>query len=163
MKNQLKHRILSELKDYRRNMQQIALLRYELMHYNRVSSTEIIETMALSRNGTTISATGNISDKTYYVATKHEANTFKLNEECFTAIATQLNVLETKTRRLKHCVAQLNPQYTQVISLIYFDAVSIKAVATQMHMSERTIQRYRDAALDELVILYDFLFRTNAL
>ena len=163
MKNELKQHILCALKEYRRNMQQIALLQYELQHRSKVSNSEIIEAMTLSRNIAILPTAGKVADKTYQVAITHEENTTTLNSECVTAILGQLNVLEIKTKRLQHCVEQLKAEQAQTINMIYFQAKSIKAVAVEMHVSERTVQRYRDAALDELVVLYEFLSHTSAL
>lgn len=165
MKDGIKQYVLSSLKEYRRNIQQISLLQYELTHCSKVSDTEIIEAMVLSRCPTNTAAAGTIADKTLHAAIKYEEKTTTLNNECIneciTSIIVQLNSLETKINRLNNCVAQLEKDYAQVIRSIYFESHSLKEVATEMHVSERTIQRYRDIAINELVLMYELLAETK--
>ncbi len=161
MKDGIKQYVLSSLKEYRRNIQQISLLQYELTHCSKVSDTEIIEAMVLSRCPTNTAAAGTIADKTLHAAIKYEEKTTTLNNECITSIIVQLNSLETKINRLNNCVAQLEKDYAQVIRSIYFESHGLKEVATEMHVSERTIQRYRDIAINELVLMYELLAETK--
>ena len=50
-----------------------------------------------------------------------------------------------------------NPDYEQVISGLYFSGKNLRVVASEMHISERTVQRYRDAGIGELVEMYEVL------
>lgn len=157
MNNQLKESIIHTLEHYRKYTQQIALLRYELAHYNRISSDEMLEAMALSKGTGNAPTKGHISDKTYYIALNYLDRAADLNAEHLSNITDQLRLLERRIDRLTHCVNQLRPDYEQVISGLYFSGKNLRVVASEMHISERTVQRYRDAAIGELVEMYEVL------
>ena len=157
MKNKLKEAIICTLENYRKYTQQIALLRYELAHHNRISADEMLEAMALSKGTGNAPTKGHISDKTYYIALNYLDRTADLNAERISNITGQLRPLESRVNRLVHCVKQLRADHQQVIVGLYFDGKNIRALASEMHISERTVQRYRDAAIDELAEMYKIL------
>ena len=157
MNNKLKESIIQMLENYRKYTQQIALLRYELAHHDRISADEMLEAMALSKGIGSAPAKGYISDKTYYIALNYLDRTADLNAERISSITGQLRLLETRVNRLAHCVKQLRSDHEQVIVGLYFDGKSIRALASEMHISERTVQRYRDAAINELAQMYEIL------
>ncbi len=157
MNNKLKEAIICTLENYRKYTQQIALLRYELAHHNRISADEMLEAMALSKGIGSVPAKGRISDKTYYIALNYLDRTADLNAERISNITSQLIPLESRVNRLVHCVKQLRADYQQVIVGLYFDSKNIRALASEMHISERTVQRYRDAAIHELAQMYEIL------
>lgn len=157
MNNKLKEAIICTLENYRKYTQQIALLRYELAHHNRISADEMLEAMALSKGIGNAPTKGHISDKTYYIALNYLDRAADLNAERISNITGQLKPLEIRVNRLAHCVKQLRPDHEQVIVGLYFDGKNIRALASEMHISERTVQRYRDAAIDELAEMYQIL------
>ena len=157
MNNKLKEAIICTLENYRKYTQQIALLRYELAHHNRISADEMLEAMALSKGTGNTPTKGHISDKTYYIALNYLDRTADLNAERISNITGQLRPLESRVNRLVHCVKQLRPDHERVIAGLYFDGKNIRALASEMHISERTVQRYRDAAIDELTEMYEVL------
>lgn len=157
MKNKLKESIIRTLENYRKYSQQIALLQYELSHLDRISADEMLEAMALSKGTGKAPTKGHISDKTYYIALNYLDRTSDLNAERISNITGQLRPLESRVNRLVHCVKQLRADHQQVIVGLYFDGKNIRALASEMHISERTVQRYRDAAIDELAEMYQIL------
>lgn len=161
MKNKLKESIIRTLENYRKYTQQIALLQYELSHLDRISADEMLEAMALSKGTGKAPTKGHISDKTYYIALNYLDRTSDLNAERISNITGQLRPLESRVNRLVHCVKQLRADHQQVIVGLYFDGKNIRALASEMHISERTVQRYRDAAIDELAEMYEILSETG--
>lgn len=157
MKNKLKESIIRTLENYRKYAQQIALLQYELAHLDRISADEMLEAMALSKGTGNAPTKGHISDKTYYIALNYLDRAADLNAERISSITSQLRPLEIRVNRLAHCVKQLRPDHEQVIVGLYFDGKNLRVLASEMHISERTVQRYRDAAIDELVQMYEIL------
>lgn len=157
MKNKLKESIIRTLENYRKYAQQIALLQYELAHLDRISADEMLEAMALSKGTGNAPTKGHISDKTYYIALNYLDRAADLNAERISNITGQLRPLESRVNRLVHCVKQLRPDHERVIDGLYFDGKNIRALASEMHISERTVQRYRDAAIDELTEMYEVL------
>lgn len=157
MNKDLRTYIVDTLENYRKYIRQVALLRYELAHHNRISADEMLEAMALSKGTGKAPTKGHISDKTYYIALNYLDRTSDLNAERISNITGQLRPLESRVNRLVHCVKQLRADHQQVIVGLYFDGKNIRALASEMHISERTVQRYRDAAIDELAEMYEIL------
>lgn len=157
MDKELRVYIIGILGNYRKYTQKIALLRYELAHQNKISADEMLEAMALSKGTGNAPAKGHISDKTYYIALNYLDRAADLNAERISNITGQLRPLESRINRLSHCVKQLRPDHERVIVSLYFDGKNIRSLAAEMHISERTVQRYRDAAIDELVQMYEIL------
>lgn len=157
MNNKLKEAIICTLENYRKYTQQIALLRYELAHHNRISADEMLEAMALSKGTGNVPTKGHVSDKTYYIALNYLDRAADLNAERISNITSQLRPLESRVNRLAHCVKQLRSDHEQVISGLYFDGKNLRTLASEMHISERTVQRYRDAAINELTEMYEML------
>lgn len=157
MNKDLRTYIVDTLENYRKYIQQVALLRYELAHHNRISADEMLEAMALSKGTGNAPTKSHISDKTYYIALNYLDRAADLNAERISNITGQLRPLESRVNRLVHCVKQLRSDHQQVIVGLYFDGKNIRALASEMHISERTVQRYRDAAIDELAQMYEVL------
>ncbi len=157
MNKDLRTYIVDTLENYRKYIQQVALLRYELAHHNRISADEMLEAMALSKGTGNAPTKSHISDKTYYIALNYLDRAADLNAERISNITGQLRPLESRVNRLVHCVKQLRSDHQQVIVGLYFDGKNIRALASEMHISERTVQRYRDAAIDELAQMYEIL------
>lgn len=157
MNNKLKEAIICTLENYRKYTQQIALLRYELTHRDRITADEMLEAMAFSKGTGNVPTKGHISDKTYYIALNYLDRAAGLNAERISNITGQLRLLESRVNRLTHCVKQLRPDHERVITGLYFDNKNLRTLAAEMHISERTIQRYRDAAIEELAQMYEVL------
>ena len=119
---------------------------------NYLQKCYIINITLLKRHGFTTR-----SDKTYYIALNYLDRTADLNAERISNITGQLRLLESRVNRLVHCVKQLRADHEQVIVGLYFDGKNIRALASEMHISERTVQRYRNAAIDELAEMYEIL------
>lgn len=149
--------IVDTLENYQKYIRQIALLQYELAHLDRISADEMLEAMALSKGTGNAPTKGHISDKTYYIALNYLNRAADLNAERISTITGQLRPLESRVNRLLHCVKQLRPDHEQVISGLYFDGKNLRSLASEMHISERTVQRYRDAAINELAEMYEIL------
>lgn len=159
MNAKIREYVERHLNNYQTNCKQIAVLRYELSHSKEISHHEMIESMIFSRGEDPLcTSKKHVSDKTYSIAANYRDKAERLNREMDSALTAQLTQLERHTDRLKHCVLQLEPERCAVIQGIFFEGKSYKEIAAEMHLSERTIQRYKNGAISDLVMMYEMLF-----
>lgn len=150
------------LENYRSVQQRIAVLRYELSHPSNILPDEMLGALAYPKQGSGIrSSAGHISDKTFYIAMNYHEKAEALNRENAASVSGQLVKLEQKIARLEHCVSQLPAAQAAVIRGIYFHGHSLKELAAELHISERTVQRYRNSGLQGLVEMYQILNDTG--
>ena len=158
----LRKNIIKMLEDYQKSKQQIALLRYEIAHPQEISHREMMESMIFARGeGNARMPQGYVSDKTYYIAMNYQDKADALNRERNTTLSEQLLHLERRVDRLKHSVYQLSSERGAVIRGIYFDGKGYKELAAELHLSERTIQRYKEVAIDDLTMMYEVLYNAG--
>ena len=69
----------------------------------------------------------------------------------------QLERLERKVYRLEHYVEQLPDEQMKIIQGLYFKGKSQKVLVEELPLSESTLQRYRDKAVEALVKMYSTL------
>lgn len=150
------------LETYRSIQQRIAVLRYELSHPSNILPDEMLGALAYPKQGSGIrSSAGHISDKTFYIAMNYHEKAEALNRENAASFSVQLVKLEQKAARLEHCVSQLPAAQAAVIRGIYFHGHSLKELAAELHISERTVQRYRNSGVLALVEMYETLVGAN--
>ena len=161
MSREMKQYVVRLLESYRSDMQHIAILRYELAHPQQVLPTEMLEALALARGDGSRGNSGFISDKTYYIAMNYQEKAECVNYENVSSIAKELRQLEQKVERLDRCISQLLPAQQSVIRGIYFANMGLKSLAEELHLSERTLQRYKEKAVDELTAMYGTLSKAG--
>ena len=151
----LKQNILTLLKSYSAEKKKISLLRYELQHPQQVSAEEVLESMAFAKGEVGIqSSVGHISDKTYHIALHYQDQAAAWNQNEVLEVTSQLERIERKLYRLEHCVSQLPEEQAQIISGLFFEGKGQKTLVEELHLSESTVQRYREKALDSLTEMY---------
>ena len=145
------------LMSYRNDLRKRDLLRFEMTHSRNITDEEVLEAMALAKGDGIGSPGGYISDKTFYIAVNYQEKAERLNREKVTSISEELIRLEQKLSRLEYCVKQLPSSRAEVIRGLYFEREELKNLALEMHISDRTVQRYRDSAIEELALMYETL------
>lgn len=161
MNMEIKKYVVSLLENYRMYVQQIGVLRYELSNSKQLDPNEVLGAMAFAKGEGGSPSVGHISDKTYFIAMNYRDKTASINSEGIASIAQELADLEQKIGRLNNCVAQLNEECTSAIRGIYYEGKSIRLLADEMNLNERSLRRRRDKAIDELASMYAMLERTG--
>lgn len=139
---------------YPEMVREAAALRFELEHPQRVSQKEMLEAMAFSKGDGLRPTQGHVSDKTFYIALNYQEQTAHQNKEVVVTLAELLAHVERKIRQLEHYVAQLPPDIGDTIRGLYFSAKSLKELAVEMHLSERTLRRLRNKGIAALADMY---------
>lgn len=152
---EMKEKVQNLLKDVPTIKKKIALLRYEWEHPQMVTPNEILESMVFSRGGEGgRPSVGHVSNKTYHIAVNYKDRTTLENRKQISDLATELERLERILYRLEYCVSQLPGEQSAIIRGLYFDEKGQKDLVEELHLSESSIQRYRDKAVDSLSAMY---------
>lgn len=155
--NELVSYIEHLLTAYRSDLRKRNLLRFEMTHSRDISDEEVLGAMAFAKSDSIGSSSGYISDKTFYIAANYQEKAEQLNRERVTSISGELVRLEQKLARLDYCVSQLAPNQASAVRGLYYENKDLKTLAIELHISERTVQRYRDSAIEELATMYETL------
>lgn len=150
--------IIEELKQYPVLKKKVALLRYEQDHPARITDSEVIDSMALSRPVSDgIRSAGFISDKTMRIATQFRDEKDRLNQETIMEIAQELHAVERQISKMDFYVSQLDEKQAEVIRKYYFEGKTWPELQREMHLAPRTLIKRRDDGLDALVGIYTYL------
>ena len=104
----IREQVIDDLKQYPELKKKVILLRYEQEHPAKISDSEVIDSMALSRPVSDgIRPAGFISDKTMRIATQFRDKKDRLNQETIMEIAQELYTVEQQISKLEFYVSQL--------------------------------------------------------
>ena len=67
----------------------------------------------------------------------------------------EIRAAEFEIMRLEHCVDRLDRKVRDVIRDLYFNEMTWSKVCDKYVISERTLNKYRKIAVDELVVTFD--------
>ena len=157
-REKIRAQVLEDLRAYPVWKRKVKLLRYEQEHPARISDSEVIDSMALSRPVTDgIRPTGCISDKTMRIAVEFSDRRDRLNQENVMEISQELHTVETLISKLEFHVSQLDPGQAEVIQRYYFEGKTWAELQQEMHLSPRTLIKRRDEGLEALTDIYEYL------
>lgn len=155
---EMKENILRLLKSYPAEKKKIELLHFEQQNLRKITPEEVLETMAFAKgDGGVRPPEGHISDKTYHIALHYQDQAAAWKRGEMLEVVVQLEQIERRLRRLEHCVEQLPKEQAQIIQGLYFEGKGQKVLVEELHLSESTIQRYRERALEALTEMYQML------
>ena len=118
----IREQVIDDLKQYPELKKKVILLRYEQEHPAKISDSEVIDSMALSRPVSDgIRPAGFISDKTMRIATQFRDKKDRLNQETIMEIAQELYTVEQQISKLEFYVSQLEEKQAEVIRKYYFE------------------------------------------
>ena len=158
MNTDMKKQIMKLLETYPVRERQIALLHYEMQHSARVSPEEVSDSMALGHgNGMGGSGKGHISNKTMQIALNFQDETDRLNYETILEIDQELHTLRNRIEKLEFYVDQLEKKQAEVIRKYYFEEKTWPEIQKAMHISSRTLSKYRDDGLDALSAMGQYM------
>ena len=151
----IREQVIDDLKQYPELKKKVILLRYEQEHPAKISDSEVIDSMALSRPVSDgIRPAGFISDKTMRIATQFRDKKDRLNQETIMEIAQELYTVEQQISKLEFYVSQLEEKQAEVIRKYYFEGKTWGELQREMHLAPRTLLKRRDDGLDALVSIY---------
>lgn len=154
----IREQVIDDLKQYPELKKKVILLRYEQEHPAKISDSEVIDSMALSRPVSDgIRPAGFISDKAMRIATQFRDKKDRLNQETIMEIAQELYTVEQQISKLEFYVSQLEEKQAEVIRKYYFEGKTWGELQREMHLAPRTLLKRRDDGLDALVSIYSYI------
>ena len=149
--------VMGLLESCRKRENEITLLRYELNHFSGATSSEMIDAMAFAHSDYAMPpGSGNVSDKTLYIALNYQERLEGINRTSRGEIAGRLVALEREQNRLFYYVAMLGERPSQVIRGLYLLGKSQQTLAAEIGVVPRTVRRIRDEAIERLITLYSY-------
>jgi DNA-directed RNA polymerase specialized sigma24 family protein len=100
---------------------------------------------------------GHISNRTMEIALQYQDIMQRMNNETVSDIMRELGCLEAEVQRIELYLSLLEGKKEQVIRLSYFDGMSLIQIARELQMAKRTVIKYRNEALGELMSMYSFI------
>lgn len=150
--------VIELLKTYPQLQRKINLLEYERLHPSKVSQDEVISELALGHPLTgTVGSAGYISNKTMQIALNFQDETDRLNYETILEIDQELHTLRSRIEKLEFYVDQLEKKQAEVIRKYYFEEKTWPEIQKAMHISSRTLSKYRDDGLDALSAMGQYM------
>ena len=161
-RERIREQVVEDLKEYPDLKKKVILLRYEQEHPARISDSEVIDSMALSRpicDGTKPS--GFISDKTMRIAAQFRDEKDRLNQGTMMEITQELHHIENRISKLDFYISQLEDDQAEVIRKYYFERKTWGELQQDMHLSPRTLIKRRNDGLEALVSIYEYIGEVN--
>lgn len=150
--------VIELLKTYPILQKKINLLEYERLHPSKVSQDEVISELALGHPLTGIvGSAGHISNKTMQIALNFQDEADRLNYQTILEIDQELHALQQRIEKLEFYVSQLEKKQAGVIRKYYFEEKTWPEIQKEMHISSRTLSKYRDDGLDALCAMGQYM------
>lgn len=153
----VKEKILNLLKTYPAQKRLINALRYELKHPAQVSHQEVIDNMTLNGEHQIggWKKHASIPNRTMHTALEHKKKAHEINEEIVSQIANELSIAEAEVEKLEYYISLLKEEHANVLRHYYFEEKTWPMIVDELYSSRKTLQNYRDQALQALVTMYE--------
>lgn len=112
--------------------------------------------MNFSRSYSHSRNSGNISNKTLYIALNYGQKVTELSSESERDLVMRLTELEQKKSRIDYYVSLLSGRKAQIVRQSFFEDMTWDEIAQEIGVTPRTAQLLRHQAIDELVKMYEF-------
>ncbi len=152
-----KAEVLDLLKNYRKNQQRIALLRYELEKPAFMTSDEMIDALTFGKGEAIGSSEGHISNKTPYIALNYEERAMRVNEGVVKEIEAEIRRLERQQERVLHYISLLDKKDAEVIRMVYVDGMDNEQAAEKIGIAERTLRNRKVQAIKHLCEMLEYV------
>jgi predicted DNA-binding protein YlxM (UPF0122 family) len=91
------------------------------------------------------------------IAMRYEGIAESMNTDTIMQIERELRELEAEIERLEHYVSILPERQRAIIRRHYFDGLAWYELESELLMTKRSLFNHRNAALDELTSMYNFI------
>ena len=152
-----KAEVLDLLKNYRKNQQRIALLRYELEKPAFMTSSEMIEALYFGKGEAIGTSGSHVSNKTPYIALNYEDRAMRVNEGIVKEIEAQIRRLQSQQERILHYISLLNKKDAEVVRMIYVDGMDNEQAAEKIGIAERTLRNRKAKAIRHLCEMVEYV------
>jgi hypothetical protein len=147
--------LIDLLENFRQNERKVKVLQFELANPPQLTSSELIEAMALSAPEQVEGMTGHISDKTMRIALNHENLAAEMMVETRDTILKELVPLKVQQDKLKYFISLLGNE-GRILVGYYVDGKSWNQLEQETEVTIRTLHRWKNEQVKKLFNLYLF-------
>lgn len=151
----MRERIEALIRDYPKNKMELKCLEHQIRNFRGISEDEMIDSMYFTQPEGERVQTSGVSDKTAKIAMSYRERMDAINEEWYQHLEKQYFSLAEEISFFESAVKALPGEMGEIMQDIVFSQASWEEVADKHYVSRRTIGRYRQKAIDELVVLYE--------
>lgn len=146
------------LESYATRSRKISVLRYELEHCAHITPEEMIDVMNYSRSNNIDRTKIRTSNNSCSIALNYKEAAQRINNEVVEEISNQLTELEQVQSRLDYYISLLDERGQNVLRMHYLEGSTLAAIAQKLFLTERTIERSKKRAIEELAEMYELAY-----
>ena len=151
----MRERIEALIRDYQKNKMELKCLEHQIRNFRGISENEMIDTMYFTQpEGERVQSSG-VSDKTAKIAMSYRERMDAMNEEWYQHLEKQYFALAEEISFFESAVKALPGKMGEIMQDMIFSQASWDELADKHFVGRTTIWRYRQKAIDELVVLYE--------
>ena len=151
----MRERIEALIRDYQKNKMELKCLEHQIRNFRGISENEMIDTMYFTQPEGERVQTSGVSDKTAKIAMSYRERMDAMNEEWYQHLEKQYFALAEEISFFESAVKALPGKMGEIMQDIVFSQASWDELADKHFVGRTTIWRYRQKAIDELVVLYE--------
>lgn len=151
----MRERIETLIRDYPKNKMELKCLEHQIRNFRGISEEEMIDSMYFSQPEGERVQTSGVSDKTARIAMSYRERMDAINEEWYQHLEKQSASLAEEIGFFESAVKALPGKMGEIMQDMVFNQTSWDDLADMHYVGRRTIGRYRQKAIDELVVLYE--------
>ncbi|MGM9775722.1 MAG: hypothetical protein ACI3ZG_02955 [Candidatus Coprenecus sp.] len=151
----MRERIEALIRDYQKNKMELKCLEHQIRNFRGISENEMIDTMYFTQPEGERVQTSGVSDKTAKIAMSYRERMDAMNEEWYQHLEKQYFALAEEISFFESAVKALPGKMGEIMQDMIFSQASWDELADKHFVGRTTIWRYRQKAIDELVVLYE--------
>ena len=151
----MRERIEALIRDYQKNKMELKCLEHQIRNFRGISENEMIDTMYFTQPEGERVQTSGVSDKTATIAMSYRERMDAMNEEWYQHLEKQYYALAEEISFFESAVKALPGKMGEIMQDMIFSQASWDELADKHFVGRTTIWRYRQKAIDELVVLYE--------
>lgn len=151
----MRERIEALIRDYPKNKMELKCLEHQIRNFRGISENEMIDTMYFTQPEGERVQTSGVSDKTAKIAMSYRERMDAMNEEWYQHLEKQYFALAEEISFFESAVKALPGKMGEIMQDMIFSQASWDELADKHFVGRTTIWRYRQKAIDELVVLYE--------
>lgn len=151
----MRERIERLIRDYPKNKMELKCLENQIRNFRGISEEEMIDSMYFTQPEGERVQTSGVSDKTSRIALSYRERMESVNRDWYEHLEKQYVSLAEEVGFFESAVNALQGKMGEVMRDMIFSQASWDELAGKHYVSRRTIGRYRQKAIDDLVVLYE--------
>ena len=151
----MRERIEALIRDYPKKKMELKCLEHQIRNFRGISEDEMIDSMNFTQPEGERVQTSGVSDKTARIATSYRERMDAINEEWYQHLEKQYFTLADEISFFESAVKALPGKMGEVMQDMIFSQTSWEELADKHFVGRTTIWRYRQKAIEELMVLYE--------